>query len=197
VKPHSAPNTPLMGKSTVIKKFIRLRIFERTWKRIPKTNGVLDFCCGFGLYFDVNPQATGIEGDPNPVAELQQLGRKIILANVLDDLPIDERTYEYVLAHDVFEHFDFHELEKILKSIHRILKDEGFLYIWVPNYKGFTFEADSGHKLFVTKKEITNLIAKENSKPLFTLLKNYPEPLPRKIGQFFAHNKEVFILQKN
>jgi len=183
---------PPVAASPPLRKFIRKALFERTWKKISKNQTTLDFCCGHGLYFEVNPNAYGIEGDLQVVRYLQGLGRKVVFGNVLEGTPFQENEFDNVLSHDVFEHFELTELETLMEEIRRILKVNGILWIWVPNRKGFDFAMDEGHKHFVTAEDINRMSKKFN----FQILENYPEPLPRFVGKYFPHNKEVFKLIK-
>ncbi|HOW27916.1 MAG TPA: class I SAM-dependent methyltransferase [Elusimicrobiota bacterium] len=174
-------------------KWIRSHLIELTLRKIPKTDRVLDLCCGYGFYFMINPHAQGIEGDPRAVRTLCSQGFKVKQGNVLDLLPYEDNSFDYVIAHDVLEHFTEGELRKLLPEVHRILAPQGRFIAFVPNRKGYELglRRGVGHKLFVTINEINSLIPK-----LFTIRRHYPEPLPRPVGRFFAHNKEVFDLAK-
>jgi SAM-dependent methyltransferase len=159
---------------------------------IPKTARVLDFGCGYGFYFRINPRAHGVDGDPNSVKFVNDKygdGRAQLL-NLLEELPFQDASYDWILAHDVFEHFEYPELVKILKEMARILEDQGKIVVWVPNEKGFHYSMNSGHKLLIDNKIIEQLCSDSD----FEIETNYSEPLPRRIGSRFVHNKEVFIL---
>ncbi|MEA2786373.1 MAG: Methyltransferase domain, partial [Candidatus Eremiobacteraeota bacterium] len=114
-------------------------------------------------------------------------------ANVVEGLPFAAGSFDYVVAHDVFEHFVFDELAGLMREIHRVLRPNAVLAVWVPNRRGYELGVrnGSGHRLFVTAAEIDRLIA-----PYFELEKQYAEPFPRLVGRFFDHNKEVFILRR-
>jgi SAM-dependent methyltransferase len=189
---HIAPNTPIVDKSTPLREKVKI-LLEKTARSIPKTSRVLDFGCGYGFYFKINPLALGVDGDPNCVDLINSKFQepKVKLANFLEKLPYPEDQFSYVLAHDVFEHFHLDELKFIVQEIHRILETKGKLVVWVPNEKGFYFSMHAGHKLYVTEKEIFEI-----AEGFFNVQKSYPEPLPRFIGKYFAHNKEVFVLEK-
>lgn len=183
---------PPVATSSPLRKFVRKNFFERTWKKISKDQTSLDFCCGHGLYFEVNPNAFGIEGDLQVANYLKKIGRKVVHGNVLQGTPFQDNQFDNVLSHDVFEHFELTELEILMREIYRVLKVNGILWIWVPNRKGFDFAMDEGHKHFVTPEDVHRMSKKFN----FEVLENYPEPLPRFIGKYFPHNKEVFKLVK-
>jgi len=174
-----------------ILKWIRAHVIERTLQRLPKTDKVLDFCCGYGFYFMINPKAKGIDGDSPAVDHLRSQGFDVRLADVTKPLPFPNGSFDVVIAHDVLEHFAYPELEGIVVQIHRVLRPGGSFWVFVPNRKGYDsgLRREVGHKLYVTRQEIESL-----SRDLFTIRRHYPEPLPRWIGRFFTHNKEVFEL---
>ncbi|MEA2784713.1 MAG: hypothetical protein QOF71_817 [Candidatus Eremiobacteraeota bacterium] len=187
------PAAPTIYKPNPVKKFVRTYLLERTLWSIPKTADVLDLCCGYGFYFTINPHAKGVDGDPKAVTELRSRGFAVEHANVVEGLPFAAGSFDYVVAHDVFEHFDFDELAGLTREIHRVLRPNAVLAVWVPNRRGYELGVrnGSGHRLYVTAAEIGRLIA-----PYFELEKHYAEPLPRLVGRFFDHNKEVFILRR-
>lgn len=168
-------------------------MLERTLRRVPRTSDVLDFCCGHGFYFDINPSACGFDGDPGCVALLRARGLDVTLGNALERLPYDDGRFGWILAHDVLEHFSMDELRSVVSELHRILRPGGRFVVFVPNRKGYELgvRRGVGHRLFVTEREIS-----EVSASLFTTEASYAEPLPRRIGERFAHNKEVFWLRK-
>jgi SAM-dependent methyltransferase len=176
-----------------LRKWLRARLLERTLRRIPRDEQVLDLCCGYGFYFSINPRASGIDGDPRAVAAMRQKGYDVHLGNVLDTLPYADHRFRWVVAHDVLEHFAFDELERLIPEVQRVLAPGGRFLIIVPNRKGYDFgvRIGIGHKLFVTGQEVETL-----SRGRFELEARYPEPLPRWLGRFFTHNKEVFLLRK-
>jgi SAM-dependent methyltransferase len=161
--------------------------------RVPRGNDVLDLCCGYGFYFDINPRAAGFDGDPSCVAPLRARGLDVTLGNVLERLPYPDGRFEWVLAHDVLEHFAQDEIDRIAAEVNRILRPGGRFLVIVPNRKGYDFglRLGIGHRLYVTAREI-DLFARGR----FVVEASYPEPLPRWIGSFFTHNKEVFLLRK-
>ena len=180
-------------KPNSIKKFIRTYFIERTLQKLPKTNSILDLGTGYGFFLSINPNACGIDGDHTSITYLKAKGYNVQQCDILKKLPFQNSEFEYAIAHDVLEHFTYDELKLIFPEVHRILKSGGHFLIFVPNKRGYDLglRTGAGHKLFVTDSEIKNL-----SKGFFLIQKNYPEPLPRGIGKFFNHNKEVFELIK-
>lgn len=190
---HVSPDAPVVKRSTRARTWIRTWVLERTLRHVPRTDRVLDLCCGYGFYFSINPDAHGIDGDPQCVKVLQDEGRSVVLANVLERLPYDDGSFEQVLAHDVLEHFVLEELQLLFPEVHRVLQASGTFLVWVPNLKGYRHGLNPavGHRLYVTAETIQQL-----ADGLFEVVRHYPEPLPRSIGKWFSHNKEVFHLRK-
>jgi SAM-dependent methyltransferase len=192
---HTVESTPVMEKSSRLKEIIRIHLLEKTARKlIPKDKSVLDFGCGYGFYFKINPLAHGIDGDPNSVDYLNsKYGyEKVKLGNLVETLPFENSTFSWVLAHDVFEHFTFDELVLIMNELYRILESKGKLVVWVPNMKGYIHGMHSGHKLFVDHSIVLELCELTG----FQVLKSYPEPFSKIFRAGFTHNKEVFVIGK-
>ena len=177
-----------------IKKFIRIYFLSfPLWKTKKFKDKVLDLGCGRGFYFEINPNAYGIDLDENCVIDLKNSGYKVAQGDIRNKLPFRNNFFEYVISHDVLEHLELNEIKKILLEVHRILVPRGFFLILIPNYKGFKYglRTNAGHKHFISPKEIS-LFAEGK----FIIKKHYSYPLPRFIGNYFTHNKEVIILKK-
>lgn len=173
--------------------WVRTNLVERTLRRLPKSPDVLDLCCGYGFYFQINPRARGVDGDPVAVDLLRQRGFDVVQHDVLSGLPFASGSFRHVIAHDVLEHFTLSELPTLLDEVHRVLAPGGHLWVFVPNKKGYDdgLRRDVGHRHFVTRSDIEALRGDK-----FILVRNYTEPLPRRLGERFTHNKEVFVLVK-
>jgi SAM-dependent methyltransferase len=176
-----------------LRKLVRTYLLERTLWRLPRDGSVLDLCCGHGFYFSINPRAAGIDADPRAIEQLSKRGHDVRLGNVLEGLPYPDAQFSWVVAHDVLEHFTIQELERLVPEVHRVLGPGGRFLVLVPNRKGFDYGVRMrvGHRLFVTEREVRQL-ARER----FEVEASYTEPLPRWLGRFFTHNKEVFRLRK-
>lgn len=186
-------STPVTLRPNPVLEWIRTHFLEPTLWRLPKTDRVLDLCCGYGFYFSINPRARAVEGNPECVEALRREGRDVVLCDVLGPLPFAAGEFEWVIAHDVCEHFTYEELEVIFREVHRVLEPRGTFLVIVPNRKGFDYglRAGAGHVLFVAAREVEGL-----GRGLFEVVLHYPEPLPRWIGRYFTHNKEVFHLRR-
>lgn len=176
-----------------LRRLFRIYLLERTLWRLPRDRSVLDLCCGYGFYFTINPRAAGIDADPRAIEQLSRRGYDVRPGNVLDGLPYPDGRFAWVIAHDVLEHFTLPELLRLVPEVHRVLEPGGRFLVLVPNRKGFDYGArmNTGHRLFVTEREVRDL-----ARGLFEIEASYPEPLPRWLGRFFTHNKEVFRLRK-
>src|ERR1043165_243668 len=98
---HLSSDAPKGLSSSRWRTWVRTTCFERTLRRLPRTDRVLDLCSGYGFYFKVNPKAKGVDGDRECVATLRRKGHDVRLANVLNGLPFPDGSFDYVLAHDV------------------------------------------------------------------------------------------------
>jgi SAM-dependent methyltransferase len=192
--PHIAADAPSLRKPTGFRKWFRTEFLEPTMRKLPKTRDVLDLCCGYGFYFSINPSARGVDGDPACVSQLRARGYDVQLCNVLERLPFDDEEFQYVVAHDVLEHFAYSDLERIFAEVYRTLRPCGFLVAIQPNLRGFRhgLATNAGHKLFVRREHIVELAGDR-----FLLRHQYAEPLPRLLGELFTHNKEVYWLERS
>ncbi|MGB9082226.1 MAG: class I SAM-dependent methyltransferase [Desulfuromonadaceae bacterium] len=186
-------NHPMVVRSNAFRNFIRIRLLERPLLKLPRSPEVLDFCCGYGFYFNINPFARGVDGDPECINHLANLGFDVKLADVTKGLPFGDGEFGYVVSHDVFEHFSKDLLYSIVIELHRVLKVGGRLIVIVPNRKGFDYglKEGVGHVLHITQQELHDI-----TDGYFELVKNFSFPFPRSFGQFFLHNKEYFELIK-
>jgi SAM-dependent methyltransferase len=185
---------PDTQKSTKIREFIRINYLSKPLQQTKICKEmVLDIGCGWGFYFKINPYAYGIDFDDKCINCLKKNGYKAIKADILKKFPFDGNTFEWAIAHDIFEHFELNEVKNIFTETYRILKDKGKFLIVMPNKKGYDYgcRINSGHKHFITLEEIA-----EASKGKFVVKKSYSYPLNRFLGKYFTHNKEILILEK-
>ncbi len=185
---------PTMWRPGALRKLLRTRVLERSLRRLPRDRSVLDLCCGHGFYFDINPAACGIDGDPVAVASLRARGLDVRHGDVLAGLPWEDGRFGWVVAHDVLEHFELAPLLRLAAEVRRVLAPGGRFLVLVPNRRGYDYGVRHGvgHRLFVTAREI-DLLAGQCG---FEVEAAYPEPLPRWAGRLFTHNKEVFRLRR-
>lgn len=187
-------NKPDTIRSTRIKRLIRkLLLSKPLYETKSYKHLALDLGCGWGNYFEINPEAYGIDLDDNCINYLHSKGYKAIKSDLLERFPFDDEQFNCVIAHDLLEHFTLSETRTILNEIYRVLRRKGQILILIPHKKGFEYglKINTGHKHFIIPKEIIKLT--ENR---FALKKLYSYPLPRFLGKYFTHNKEVLVLEK-
>ena len=175
------------------REWFRVRFLSGHLKKTGKHHDVLDLCCGWGFYFKINPNAWGVDLDADCIEYLLRRGYKVKQGTVIEALPFSDSTFDLVITHDALEHFTLIEVKKIFENVHRILRKDGKFMNIIPNRKGYEYgiKTDCGHKHFITPGELQDVSGKE-----FMTVKTYSYPLPRVIGQYFTHNKEVVILRK-
>ena len=175
------------------REWFRVRFLSGHLKKTGKHHDVLDLCCGWGFYFKINPNAWGVDLDADCIEYLLRRGYKVKQGNVIEALPFSDSTFDLVITHDALEHFTLIEVKKIFENVHRILRKDGKFMNIIPNRKGYEYgiKTDCGHKHFITPGIIQDIVGRK-----FIVVKSYPYPLPRIIGQYFTHNKEVVILRK-
>jgi len=181
-------------KSSSIRIFIRKNFLSPyLFKTKKEAEKVLDLGCGWGFYFNINPKAYGIDIDKDCAEYLQKRGFKVVSGDISKKLPFDNEFFKTVIAHDVLEHFELKESQKIIKEAARVLEKNGLFIIAIPNKRGYFWgvEENAGHKHFINLNEILEA-GKEN----FTLEKSYYFPLPKIISNLFIHNKQIIILRK-
>jgi len=186
---------PSTKRSSGIRHLIQVRFLSGSVLRRTKHWGkrVLDLGCGWGFYFDINPEAYGVDLDDACIVYLQSRGYKAIKADITQRLPFAEGSFECIVCNNVLEHFELSDTQAILQEVHRLLAPQGMFVILIPNRRGYDFGCctNAGHKHFITPKEISEL-----SKSRFRLLSHYSHPFPHSVGEYFTHNNEVMWLQK-
>lgn len=181
-------------RSSKIRKFIKINFLSEALKKTKSSKEkVLDLGCGWGFYFAINPLACGVDADKNCIKYLQNLGYNVIKSDISKILPVKNKYFEWVICHDVLEHFTLEDTKKIMDNAFLALKNGGRLLIISPNKKGYDagLKGNVGHKHFITLKEIIEI-----TKGKFSLRTRYFSPFPEKIGKIFTHNKEIIILEK-
>ena len=180
-------------KSGSFREWFRVRFLSGYLQKTRKYRNVIDLCCGWGFYFKINPNACGIDLDRTCVEYLTGQGYNVKQGDITAGLPFPDATFDLVITHDALEHFNLTEVKGIFEHVYRILKKGGEFMNIIPNKKGYEYgiKTDCGHKHFITPGIIQDIVGRK-----FIVVKSYPYPLPRIIGQYFTHNKEVVILRK-
>ena len=139
----------------LIKQFIFGNVAE-----IGPGNGIV-----LELYLDHCEKLDLFEPDKNLYSKLNNKFsdyRKITVIN--NELSMSSNIYDVILYLDVLEHIEDYEKE-ILKA-HKALKKGGYLVINVPAFQFLysDFDKDVGHFKRYSKKDITDLVLKNNLK---------------------------------
>lgn len=104
---------------------------------------LLDVGCGNGAFLKLAQKAgwsvQGIDFDPIAVTEARNGGLDIYLGSI-DQLAAQEKTYDWITCSHVLEHI--HEPQKLLQSMHRLLRPGGTLWLQTPNIDSI------GHKIY-------------------------------------------------
>ena len=129
MKPVARIDRPARAEAEPIQKNLFVLIYSNEPCGVfHRGNRVLDLCCGWGFYFNINPNAVGVDGDPHPVEQLRERGFNVHQANVLETLPFGPGSFQWVLlAHDVLEHFTFDELQRLVANVEYALGTRGSL----------------------------------------------------------------------
>lgn len=160
---------------------------------LPSGAAVLDIGCGWGAYFQLNPAATGVDLDSPCIEHLLACGYRVVRADITQPLPFKAQSFAWVILHDVLEHFSLECAGSILREAHRVLIEGGGTVVLVPNRAGYDYglRINAGHVHFITPDEIIS-----TTTGLLSIERCYAYPLPRWLGQYFVHNKEVLVLRK-
>ncbi len=99
-----------------------------------------------------------LEYDKTCADFLSTIVNKEVLNASLTSLPIDEKQFDLVCAFDVIEHIDDHK--KAVKEIHRVLKNEGTIFLTVPAFKSLWSKHDeiNHHYRRYRLKELQDLL---------------------------------------
>ncbi len=142
-------------KKTYIEGVLKNKIEKEVYQIIkecvknPKDVKILDMGCGLGGFLavckDKKVQATGIEIDPYAVkiARLRTGEKKSILLTDCEDMPFPNKSFDLAVSITVIEHVK--TPIKYLREAYRVLKKNGKLIIFAPNY---LFPWEGHYKLF-------------------------------------------------
>lgn len=126
-------------------------IFDWVWRTLKRYDHprILDIGCGTG--FNISylkqagyEQADGLDVSKDALAYCQSRNLENIILSSAETLPIQDSTYDVVLALDIIEHLP--NDRQALSDIHRILKTNGTLGIFVPAYQFlWSFQDEISH----------------------------------------------------
>ncbi|MFA6383721.1 MAG: methyltransferase domain-containing protein [Parcubacteria group bacterium] len=69
-----------------------------------------------------------------------------VVADIEKELPFENDTFDEILTEHVLEHM--HDLDPLLRELHRITKRGGLIKIFVPHFSNFGAYTDPTHKRF-------------------------------------------------
>lgn len=81
---------------------------------------------------------------------LDVVGNPTIKADLSKPLPIKDNTYDLIYCSHILEHIPWYSTIAVLKELHRILKPNGTLEIWVPDFDKLVY-------IYLHKKEYLDL----------------------------------------
>jgi cyclopropane fatty-acyl-phospholipid synthase-like methyltransferase len=188
---HLVEKPDTLKQNNILKEWLKINFLSNHLRLIPKNEKSLDIGCGWGFSRNINPDFYFVDADVDCIGFLKSIGLKAYLANVSEDLPFEDGFFDNAFSHDVLEHLDEAECLSLFKKVNRVLKKGGTFMVIVPNYKGYLMDG-IGHKRFVTEKEILEAALPTG----FKFVRKWHTPFPAWLGQIFAHNKLVCILEK-
>lgn len=126
---------PMWGKRLI--RGLSYSNFRKNYYRIPawKENGkALDLGCGNGAYLlllkKMGWDVVGVDINDNTSQEVKE-AKIPVLTGGLEELKLEENSFDLITLWHVLEHL--HDPLKTLKVVCRLLKDDGILFVEVPN----------------------------------------------------------------
>jgi len=108
-----------------------------------KNSHILEIGCGTGGNLEILSQfgeVTGLDNSPEAIEFCQKRGFRNCLLGDAENINFPERSFDLIAALDLLEHIN--DEQKVLKEIHRALKDDGYFLIMVPAYQFLWSEHD-------------------------------------------------------
>lgn len=124
------------------------------WIKTDKDLNILDVGCSDGnVTAHLTSQHTVIRVDisEHQLKKARKKGLKTVRCDVNKSLPFKSNVFDIVMLVDIIEHL--FEPENALKEVHRILKNNGYIIIQVPNY----FSIIGRVRLLRSKSIVTDL----------------------------------------
>lgn len=120
-----------------VSKYIRKRIGMNDFTDAPHNLSqikVLDAGCGIGRHvkflIDYNLDGYGIDFSKSAIEEARlSLPKDKLLVSSIDNLPFEDKFFNFVLSHGVFDSMPFEIAKNGMKEVHRCLTNEGLFYL--------------------------------------------------------------------
>ena len=141
---HTNEGNSLVNKLYKLARFFTLRGKEKRIRKNTAAKELLDIGCGTGHFLahckSKGWQVTGIEPDPTA----RSIAREELKLDVLEKLKeIYGKSYDRITLWHVLEHLP--NLKEDLSTIFELLKDDGKLFIAVPNYLAYEAKVFQEH----------------------------------------------------
>jgi len=159
--------------------FVSLRENEKYFinsyfKNLPKNNiKILDAGCGTGYFVNelknMGYDAKGFDYSDTAIELCKQrnllINKDIFQMNIFD-LKFEEESFDCIILNDVFFAFEIEDANKIIINLKKILKKDGIFIGQTAAFKFLYSQNDivAGTKYRYNKKEISNLLVKNNFK---------------------------------
>jgi len=111
--------------------------------------------CGKGTFLDLSEDIYGVDFFKKATYNASKSGEGRVIQAEAGSLPFGEKTFECVLMIHSLEHFP--SPLRAVKEAHRVLVENGELYIEVPNSSNYVSER-RGHIYGWTKRTMSNLL---------------------------------------
>lgn len=107
--------------------------------------------------------------------------------------PFDDNSFDYILAHYVFEHLKYPE--KVLKELWRISKPNAIIFISVPYWNSMLAHTDIDHKHYFSVRSLTRICEPKLFDKKVTLQPYLRIPFWRKLKDFICGIVNVIDLE--
>lgn len=148
------------------------KVVENFLEKLPASPSILDAGCGTGrdtkLFHEKGAKVVGVDISEGllEVARRENPDITFIAAN-FTELPLEDQSFDGVWSHASLVHLEtLEEVRSALSEFHRVLKPEGFLYVYVKKQEGeektaIVSDSLSGHDRFFRyyePEELTTLL---------------------------------------
>jgi SAM-dependent methyltransferase len=118
-------------------------------RHFPADTKLLDVGCGSAWLGDHFDNYTGIDVSPEAVEAGLRRGREVLLADVDEQLPFNDETFDGVVLKDVLEHV--RDPVRLVRATHRVLRPGGRVFASSPDAQRWVWD-DYTHRRPFTRK---------------------------------------------